>query len=111
METSILTCLASRWAGLYMLQLLMPEGIFERTVKPGFTDTFRCHCHLQCQICFGLGDGQDAEGFANIGVSLGCSHYFYTKVCSQMTSREDLCHIGTSKLISDANLWTGPFAI
>ena len=59
--------------------------------------------HLQCQICFGLGDGHDTEGFSNIGVSLGSSHYFYTKVCSQMTSGGDLCHAGTSKLISETN--------
>ena len=52
---------------------------------------------------FGLGDGQDTEGFSNIGVSLGCSHYFYTKVCSQMTSGGDLCHVGMSKLINDTN--------
>ena len=68
----------------------MLEGIFE-------------HCHLQCQICFGLGDGQGTEGFSNIVVSLACSHYFYTKVCSQMTSGEDLFHVGTSKLISETN--------
>ena len=103
METSILTCLASQWAALYMLQLLM-EGIFERTVRSWFAETFWCHCHLQCQICFGLGDVQDTEGFSNIGVPLGCSHYFYTKVCSQMISGGDLCHVVTSKLISDTNL-------
>ena len=59
---------------------------------------------LSSSICFGLGDGQDTEGFSNIGVSLGCSHYFYTKVCSQTTFGGDLCHVGTSKLISDTNL-------
>ena len=104
METSTLTCLASQWAALYMLQLLILEGIFERTVRSWFVETFWFHCHLQCQICFGLGDGQDTEGFSNIGVSLGCSHYFYTKVCSQMTSGGDLCHAGMSKLISDTDL-------
>ena len=52
---------------------------------------------------FGLGYGQDAEGFSNIGVSSGCSHYFYTKVCSQITSGLDLCDVGTSKLISQTN--------
>ena len=51
------------------------------------------------------------EGFSNIGVSLGCSHYFYTKVCSQMTSGGDLCHVGASKLISKTNRWTGPCVI
>ena len=107
METSTLTCLATQWASLYMLRLLMLEGVFERTVRPWFAEAFRCHCHLQCRICFGLGDGQDTEGFSNIGVSLGCSHYFYTKVCSQMTSGGDLCHVETSKLISETNLWTG----
>ena len=30
-ETGTLTCLASRWAGLYMLWLFMLESIFERT--------------------------------------------------------------------------------
>ena len=58
---------------------------------------------FNAKICFGLGDGQDTEGFSNIGVSLGCSHYFYTKVCSQMTSGGDLCHVGMSKLISGTN--------
>ena len=89
----------------------MLEAIFERTVRPCFAEIFRCHCHLQCQICFGLGDGQDTEGFSNIRVSLGCSHCFYTKVCSQMTSNGDLCHVGTSKLISETNRWTGPCMI
>ena len=89
----------------------MLEVIFEQTVRPGFAEIFRCHCHLQCQICFGLGDGQDTEGFSKIGVSLGCSHYFYTKKCCQMTSGGDLCHVGTSKLISETNQWTGPCVI
>ena len=89
----------------------MLEDIFERTVRPRFAEILRCHCHLQCQICFGLGDGQDTEGFSKIGVSLGCSHYFYTKKCCQMTSGGDLCHVGTSKLISETNQWTGPCVI
>ena len=55
------------------------------------------------QICFGLGDGQDTEGFLNIVMSLGCCHYFYTKVCSRRTSGGDLRHARTSKLISAAN--------
>ena len=87
-----------------MLQVLMLESIFERNVRPWFVDTFWCHCHLQCQVCDGLGDGQDTERFSNNGVSLGCSHYSYTKVCSQITSGGDLCHVGTSKLISETNL-------
>ena len=103
METSTLTCLVSRWASLYMLRLSILEGIFERTIRPWFAGMFWYHCDLQWQICFGHGDGQDTEGFSNIGVSLGCSHYFYTKVCSRMTSGGDLCHAGTSKLINDAN--------
>ena len=81
----------------------MLEGVFERTVRPGFAEIFGCHCHLQCQICFGLEDGQDTEEFSNTGVSLGCFYYFYTKVCSQMTSSGDLYHAGTSRLISEAN--------
>ena len=85
-----------------MFWLLMLEGIFERTVRPGFAEIFRCHCHLQCQICFGLGDGQDTEGFPNIGASLGCSHYFYAKVFSQMTSGGYLCHAETSKLSAES---------
>ena len=48
--------------------------------------------------------GQDTEGFSNIGVSLGCFHYFYTKVCSQMSSGEDLRHVGMSELICVTNL-------
>ena len=88
---------------MYMLRLLMLEGIFERTVRPWFVEVFRSHCHLQCQICFGLGDGQDTERFSNIVVSLGCFHYFYSKVCSQMTSGGDLCHVGMSKSISETN--------
>ena len=71
---------------------------------PGFSEIFWCYCHPQCQICFGLGDGQDTEGFSNIGVSLGCSHYLYTKVCTQVTSGRDLCHVGTSKLISNKSM-------
>ena len=87
-----------------MLWLSMLEGIFEQTVRPWFTETFQCHSHLQCQICFGLGAGEDAERFSNIRVSLGCSHYFYTKVCSQMTSGGDFRQVGTSKLTSETNL-------
>ena len=79
METSTLTYLTSRWASLYVLWLLMLEGIFERTARFCFAEI------VQCQIYFGLGDGQDTEEFLNIGVSLGCCHYFYTKVYSQMT--------------------------
>ena len=86
-----------------MLWHFMLKGIFKRTVRPGFAEIFRRDCHLQCQICFGLGDGQDTEGFSNIGVYLGCCHYFYAKVCSQMTSGGDLYHVGTSKLIIEAN--------
>ena len=102
-KTSTMTYLARQWASLYMLRLLILKGIFERTVRPWFVEAFRCHCHLQCQICFGLGDGQDTEGFLNIGVSLGCFHYSYTKIFSQMTSGGDLCHLGTSKLIIVTN--------
>ena len=104
METSTLTYLASQWAGLYMLRLLMLESVFERTVRSCFAEAFRCHFHLQCRICFGLGDGQDTEGFSNIGVSLGCFHYFYTKVRSQMISGGDFWHVRISKLISETNL-------
>ena len=86
-------------------------GYFRPDRQAWFAEIFRCHCHLQCQICFRLGDGQDTEGFSNIWVSLGCSHYFYTKVCSQMTSNGDLCHVGSSKLISETNRWTGPCMI
>ena len=50
-------------------------------------------------------------GFSNIQVSLECSHYFYTKVCSQMTSGGDLRHVGTSKLISITDLLTSPCVI
>ena len=82
----------------------MLEDVFDRTIRPWFAETFWCHCHFQCQICFGIRDGQDTEGFSNIGVPLGCSHYFCTKVCSQMTSGGDLCYEGTSKLISETNL-------
>ena len=94
LETGTLTCLESRWAGLYMLWLFMLDGIFERTVRLWFSEIFWYHCHPQCQICFGLGNSQDTEGFFDTGLSLGCSHYFYTKVCSQMTSGGDLCHVG-----------------
>ena len=95
-ETNTLTCLASRWADFYMLWFFLLEGIFERTVRLGFAEIFQCNCHLQCQICFGLGDGQHTEGPSNIWVSSGCSHYFYAKICSQMTSGGDLCHLGAS---------------
>ena len=37
-------------------------------------------------------------------VSLGCSHYFYTKLCSEVTSGGELCHLGTSKLISNKSM-------
>ena len=106
-----MNCLASRSTGLYMLWLFLLEDIFEQSVRLGFAEIFCCHCHLQCQICFGLGDGQDTEGSSNIGVPLGCSHYFYTKVCSQITSGEDMCHAGTSKLISERNQSAGPCVI
>ena len=86
-----------------MLWLLMLEGIFKRTVRPWFPEIFWCHCHLQCQICFGLRDGQDREEFSNIAVSLGGSRYFYTRACRQMTSGADLCHRVTSKLITETN--------
>ena len=93
METSTLIYLASRWASLYMLWLSTLGGIFEQTARYCFAEI------VQCQICFGLGDGQDTEEFLNIGVSLGCCHYFYTKACSLMTSGGDLCHVGMGKLI------------
>ena len=100
METSTLIWLASWWADLHMLCLLMLEGIFQRAIRPWFGEIFCwCHCHLQCQIYFGLGDGLDTEEFSNIGVSLGYSHYLYTEVCSLMTTGGDLCHLGLSKLI------------
>ena len=82
----------------------MSEGTIEWTVRHWFAEAFRCHCHLQRSTYFGLGDGQDTEGFSNIGVFLGCFHYFDTKVCSQMTSGGDLCHVWTSKLICETNL-------
>ena len=47
------------------------------------------------------------QRFSNIGVFLECFYYFHTKVCLQMTSGVDLCHIGTSKLICEGDLWTG----
>ena len=40
-------------------------------------------------------------------MSLGCLYYFHTKVCLQVTSVGDLNHVGTSKLIFEANRWTG----
>ena len=94
-----------------MLWLLILEDIFKRTVRPWFAEIFWCHCHLQWQICFGLADGQDREEFSNIAVSLGCSRYFYTRACRQMTSGADLCHRETSKLISETNRWTGLYTI
>ena len=39
-------------------------------------------------------------------MSLGCLYYFHTKECLQMTSGENLHHVGTSKLICEANRWT-----
>ena len=106
-----MNCFARRWADLYMLWLFLLEGIFEQSVRLGFVEIFWCHCYLQCQICFGIGDGQDTEGSSNFGVSLKCSHYFYTKVCSQITSGGDLSHVETSKLISGTNRSTGPSVI
>ena len=47
------------------------------------------------------GDGQDTEWFSMTGVSLGCFHYFHTKVCSQIISGGDLCYVGTRKI----DLW------
>ena len=81
-------------------------GYFRTDRQALIYGTFRCHCYLQCQICFGFVDGQDTEGFSNIQVSLGCSHYFYTKakVCYLMTSGGDMCHVGTSKVISKTDL-------
>ena len=46
---------------------------------------------VNANFFFGFGDGQDIEEFLNIGVSLGCFHYFHTKVCSQMTPGGGLC--------------------
>ena len=102
METNILTCLTSRRADLYMLRLLMLESIFERVNRPWLAEAFRCHCQW---------DGQNTEWFSITAVSLGCFHYFHTKVCSQMTSGGDLCHVGTSKLICETNLETGSCVI
>ena len=45
--------------------------------------------------------------FVGVFLILGCLYYFHTKVCSKITSSRDLRHIGTSKLISEANRWTG----
>ena len=42
-ETSTLTCLAMWWVGLYMVQLLILEGIFQQTVIPQFEKAFSCH--------------------------------------------------------------------
>ena len=81
-ETSKLTCATSQWTDLYMVWLLMLEGIFEQTVRPQFVEAFQCDCYLQCAIYFGLGDGQYIDCFSNIGESLGCFHYFHAKVCS-----------------------------
>ena len=78
-ETGTLTCYVSRWAGLYMLWFFMLEGIFERTIRPGFAEIFQCHCHLQYQICFGLGDGQDTEEFSNIWGVFGMLSLFLYK--------------------------------
>ena len=58
-----------------------------------------------------LGMVRIQRGFRVLEVSLWRSHYFYTKVCSQMTSDGDLCHVGTSKLISETNRWTCPCVI
>ena len=46
------------------------------------------------------------ERFSNIGLSFECLYYFHTKVYLQMTSRGDLGHIGTSKLICETSQWT-----
>ena len=54
-----------------------------------------------------LWDGQNIERFSNIGVSLACLYCFHTNVCSQITSGGGLCYVGTSKLICEANRWTG----
>ena len=53
-----------------------------------------------------LGDGQNIYMFWNIKVSLWCIYYFHTRVCLQMTSGGDLGHIGTGKLICEADRWT-----
>ena len=41
--------------------------------------------------------------YGSFSVSLS-SQYFRTKVCPQMTSCGDLCHLGTSKLDCETNL-------
>ena len=51
----------------------------------------------------GLGDGQNIQGFSNVGVSLGCIYYLHTRVCSQSGESR---HIGTNKLICKANQWS-----
>ena len=54
-----------------------------------------------------LGMVRISWGFRKLGVSLGCLYDFHTRLCSQMTSGGNLCHIGTSKFICEANQWTG----
>ena len=44
--------------------------------------------------------------FSNIKVSLWCIYYFHARVALQMASGGDLCHIGTGKLICEADRWT-----
>ena len=111
LESSTLTRLERRWAGLHMLLLLILECVFKHIVWPWCVEIFRGNCYLLCQIFFGLEDGQDTKGFSNIGVSLGCSYYFYITLCSQITSVGDLWHVGTSKFISKTNHWTGTCVI
>ena len=49
--------------------------------------------------------------FSNIKVSLWCIYYFHTRVCLQMASGGDLCHVETGKLICEADRWTRPCAM
>ena len=58
---------------------------------------------LNAKFILVLGMVKKNKRFSNIGVSLGCLCYFHTKVCSQMTSGRNLCQVGTSRLIYEAN--------
>ena len=70
---------------------------------PGLRRFFGVIVIFNTKFVLDLGMVRTQRSFRIFGVSLGCCHYFYTKVCSWMTSGGDLYHARTSKLIRVAN--------
>ena len=70
---------------------------------PGLWRFFDAIVIFNTKFVLDLGMVRTQRNFQIFGVPSGCCHYFYTKVCSLMTSGGDLYHARTSKLIRVAN--------